>query len=184
MTVAKLWKCKIKCILQRTSLRHSLRLSLNLFNIQSDSRLEGEPKSDTNIILIFFFVFFFAPSDKAGGLNEFSFSWESARKRDEYAVSCGSSVADVIRFYLGKSARFAYSQWLVRFSVCLRVCMSVKIVLTIGHILAKIKKVKNDVCRFWQLPSNGVIAKIALRDLDLLFEGKNVKSVYLWKCES
>ena len=28
------------------------------------------------------------------------------------------------------------------------------------------------MCRFCHLPSNGVIVKIALRDLDLLFEGQ------------
>ena len=44
-------------------------------------------------------------------------------------------------------ARFAYSQVLVRFSVCVCVCRSVKIV-RIGHTLAKIKHVKHDVCRF------------------------------------
>ena len=35
-------------------------------------------------------------------------------------------------------------------------------------------------CRFLYLPSNDVIAKIALRDLDLLFEDKNLKCLYFW----
>ena len=34
------------------------------------------------------------------------------------------------------------------------------------------QKIVGDICRFWHLPSNGVIAKIILRDLDLLFEVK------------
>ena len=55
-------------------------------------------------------------------------------------------------------------------SVSLRVsvCVSVEIV-RIGHTRAKITNVKNDVCRFLYLPSNSVITKIALGDLDLLF---------------
>ena len=32
------------------------------------------------------------------------------------------------------------------------------------------------MCRFWHVPSNGVIAKIALHDLDLLFRGKKIKN--------
>ena len=82
--------------------------------------------------------------------------------------------------FLGKSARFAYSQGLVRFCVCLCVCvcvcLSVKIVST-AHTLAKIKNIKNAVCRFRHLPWNRVIAKIALRDFDLLFGGKQFKIV-------
>ena len=38
--------------------------------------------------------------------------------------------------------------------LCVRVCLRVTIVDT-GHTLAKIKKVKNDVCTFWHLQSNG-----------------------------
>ena len=54
-------------------------------------------------------------------------------------------------------------------SVCACVCLCVTIVRA-GHTLTKIKTVKNDVCRFWHLPLNGVIAKTVLRDLDLLSE--------------
>ena len=63
-------------------------------------------------------------------------------------------------------------------SVSVSVCVSVTVVST-GHNLAKIKIVKADVCRFFHLPSNGVIAKIVLRDIDLLFGGKNVKCLNL-----
>ena len=42
----------------------------------------------------------------------------------------------------------------------------------IGHTLAKTKNVQITFVDFWQLPSNGVIMKIAHRDLDLLFEGR------------
>ena len=49
--------------------------------------------------------------------------------------------------FFGKFAIFAYSQRLVHSCVCLSVCLCVKIVHT-GHTLAKIKNVKNDVCRF------------------------------------
>ena len=38
--------------------------------------------------------------------------------------------------------------------------------------LSENQYVKNDICRFWYLPSNDVIAKIALHGIDLLFEGK------------
>ena len=38
--------------------------------------------------------------------------------------------------------------------------------------LSENKKCKNDNCIIVNLPSNGVIAKIVLRDLDLLFEGQ------------
>ena len=51
------------------------------------------------------------------------------------------------------------------------VCVSVTIVRT-GDNLAKIKNVKNNVCRFRHLHSFGVIAKIAHCDLDVLFGDK------------
>ena len=54
------------------------------------------------------------------------------------------------------------------------VCLSVKLV-RIGHTLMKIANVKNDVCRFLHFPSNGVIAKITIRELDLLFGGQHLK---------
>ena len=34
-------------------------------------------------------------------------------------------------------------------------------------------KCLGDICRFRYLPSNGVISKIAIHDLDILFEGHN-----------
>ena len=34
-----------------------------------------------------------------------------------------------------------------------------------------------DICRFWHLTSIGVIEKIALRNIDLLFEGKVFENV-------
>ena len=34
-------------------------------------------------------------------------------------------------------------------------------------------------CRFWYLPCNDVIAKIALRDIDLLFKGKFFENIYI-----
>ena len=49
------------------------------------------------------------------------------------------------------------------------VYQSVTFVTTV-RILAKIKNVKNDVCRFPYSPSKYVTAKIVLRDVDLLFE--------------
>ena len=57
----------------------------------------------------------------------------------------------------------------VSFSVCVSVYLPVTIACT-GHTLAKIKNVKNYICIFWNLPSNGIIAKIVLRGLDLLCE--------------
>ena len=39
-----------------------------------------------------------------------------------------------------------------------------------GHILAKIQNVKMTFVDFDSLPSNGIIAKIILCDVDLLFE--------------
>ena len=69
---------------------------------------------------------------------------------------------------------FVYSYGLVRFCVservcaCVRLCVSVTFVRT-GHTLAKIKIVKNDVCIFCYLPSNGVSVKMLLLDLDLNF---------------
>ena len=50
--------------------------------------------------------------------------------------------------------------------MCMCVCVCLSVCVTIvrtGHILAKIKNVKNEL--------NGVNAKIVLRDADLLFEG-------------
>ena len=40
----------------------------------------------------------------------------------------------------------------------------------------KMSKMTNVQCRFWHLPSNGIIAKVALGDRDLLFEGQRFKS--------
>ena len=69
-------------------------------------------------------------------------------------------------------------------SVCVyvSVCLSVKT----SHLshLVKIKNVKNDVCRYWHLPSNGVIEKIALRDLDLLLGSKDLNFLYVWNDKS
>ena len=58
--------------------------------------------------------------------------------------------------------------------VCVSICLSVTIVIT-DCTLAKIKNKKNYDCRFWHLSSKGVIMKIILRDLDLLFEGQTFK---------
>ena len=61
--------------------------------------------------------------------------------------------------------------------VCVFVCLSVSdTFVRTGRILAKIINVKNNVCRFWHLPSNTVIAQIVLRDLDLNFHGQVSKS--------
>ena len=66
---------------------------------------------------------------------------------------------------------FADSHGLVHFCVylcvfvCVPVCLSV---LLLKHTLAKIKK-KTILMTFVDLTSNGVSAKIALCDLDLLF---------------
>ena len=54
------------------------------------------------------------------------------------------------------------------------VYLSVKIVRIRSH-LNDIRNVKNDVRRLCHLPLNGVVAKIALRDLDLLFKVNNFK---------
>ena len=61
--------------------------------------------------------------------------------------------------------------------VYVSVCVSVTFVST-GRTLAK-SKCKNAVCRCWHLPSNGVIAKIALRDLDLHFQGQTFQVAIL-----
>ena len=45
-------------------------------------------------------------------------------------------------------------------------------------IRAITQKCVEAICRFLHVPSNVVIAKIALRDLDLLLEVKNVKFLY------
>ena len=80
--------------------------------------------------------------------------------------------------FLGKSARFSYNQGLVRLCLCVRV--SVKIVRT-RHTIEKNKNVKNDVCRFRDLPSNGVIARIALRDLDHISEKVRASTKNTWE---
>ena len=56
--------------------------------------------------------------------------------------------------------------------VCVCLCVCVFYNRCIGHTLAKIKNVKNTFIDFLHLSSNDVIAKIILRDLDLLFEGQ------------
>ena len=38
-----------------------------------------------------------------------------------------------------------------------------------------------DIFRFWHLPSNGVVAKIAIRDLDLLFGGQIFTIFYIFE---
>ena len=55
-------------------------------------------------------------------------------------------------------------------SVCLCLCVRVSVTFVrIGRTLAKIKSIKTYMCRFSHLQWKGVIAKIVLRDLDLLF---------------
>ena len=56
---------------------------------------------------------------------------------------------------------------------CLCVCVTI---VHTDQTLAKIKNVKNDVCRISHLPSNGIIAKIVLCDHDLLFESQRLES--------
>ena len=36
------------------------------------------------------------------------------------------------------------------------------------------QKYEGDICKFWHLPSNSVIANIALRDLDRLFKSNTL----------
>ena len=57
-------------------------------------------------------------------------------------------------------------------SISVSVCVCV---LKSSHLSENQKCKKNDVCWFWQLPSNGVIVKIALHYVDLLFRGKKLK---------
>ena len=61
-------------------------------------------------------------------------------------------------------------------SVCLSVCVSVCYNRSPYSEISKNPKCKNDVCRFWHLPSNCVIAKIVLRGLDLLCKGQRFKA--------
>ena len=59
--------------------------------------------------------------------------------------------------------------------VCVSVCLSVKIV-CISHTSAKItnvQKYKNDICRFWHLPSHSVIAKLYSVTLTYFWRSKN-----------
>ena len=87
------------------------------------------------------------------------------------------SNANTINFksLLCRYARFAYSQGLVRF--CVSFCATI---VCTSYNVAKIKNVKNDICRFCHLPLNGVLEKIALRNLDLLFFLKvKIKNVYI-----
>ena len=72
-------------------------------------------------------------------------------------------------FCLLSTYTFYVNLWASPLFLC--ACLSVTFRIT-GLILAKIKNVKKDVCRFWHLSSNWVIAKIVLCDLDLLFEGQ------------
>ena len=62
-------------------------------------------------------------------------------------------------------------------SVC--VCLSVCLLLSWAQIeLWRKSKYKHGVDRFWHLPSNGVIAKILLRDLDEIFKVKLLKWLF------
>ena len=63
--------------------------------------------------------------------------------------------------------------------VCVLVC-SVTFVRT-GRTLAKFKNVKNYVCRFWYLPSNGESANNVHHDLDYYFEGYEFWNVNISK---
>ena len=38
-------------------------------------------------------------------------------------------------------------------------------------------KIHETTCRFWYLPSNGLIAKIILHDLDILFQGNKLETL-------
>ena len=62
--------------------------------------------------------------------------------------------------------------------VSLRVCLSFKIV-RMGHTLPKITNLKMTGVHFDICHSNGVIEKIALGDLDLLFGGKEFNFLYI-----
>ena len=60
-------------------------------------------------------------------------------------------------------------------SMSVRVCVSVCALQSVAPVyLSENQNVKYDVCRFWHFPSNGVIAKIVRRCLDLLFDGKKI----------
>ena len=48
------------------------------------------------------------------------------------------------------------------------------------HTSAKNKNVNNDVCKLLYLPLHGVIAKLVIGDLDLLFEGKRILYLRNW----
>ena len=96
------------------------------------------------------------------------YNWSNAKKYRDYCLYSNSRA---------NMQDFAYTYGLVHLCLSVFVCVTI---VTTGHTLEKIKNVKNDVCRLWHLPSNGVIAKIVLHDLDLLFEGKNCDTlIYL-----
>ena len=74
--------------------------------------------------------------------------------------------------FLGK---FAISPIAMALSVSLRLSVCVTFVRS-RRILAKNKKRNKNIYRFWNFPSNDVIAKILHRDLDLLYNW-NVEAV-------
>ena len=57
-----------------------------------------------------------------------------------------------------------------------------------GQYISENQKYKNDLCRFWYLPSNGVIAKIVLRDIHLNFQRQAYQAAILtskrWKMQT
>ena len=68
--------------------------------------------------------------------------------------------------------------------VCLYVCVSVcynRAWAQVISILSKIKNVKNVVCKFWHLPSKGIIVKIVLHDPDLPFHGQQIFYLYIFE---
>ena len=78
-----------------------------------------------------------------------------------------------IHYFYANLQDFAYNHGPVVYA-CLSgvpVCMCVCLCVCLCRTSAKIKNLKNDVCRFWHMPSIAVSAKIVLRDLDLNFQG-------------
>ena len=98
-----------------------------------------------------------------------------------FYLKIGSNIEDckqdlqMFKYILRQVCDFAYRHGLACFSTSVSVCMYVTSVRK-GRDLVKMKNVKNDVCRFWYLTSNGIIAKILLGDLDLHFEVQKLKT--------
>ena len=121
---------------------------------------------EVSVLLIFRFCRLYLPNHMPIAAIQIA---KLLERPSTYDVSLKLDESDCQHF-IGQICKFSYSHCFVCLCVCVCVCYNRLHTLC----LSESQKCKNDLYRFWHLPSNGVNVKIVHHDFDILFEGQSV----------